>query len=169
MKNFFFIIACSLVCNIALANSTVKLGISEDDLLKIINANKVSEMQGHQHGYSDFTEANPVVYIDTSSPDKKLEYYFYEGKLYKIYTIYLDQSDTLQLYKTKFSELSTRMGKPKNQYNSEYFSMIIQHNVWEKGNEELDLRYGAGYVYEVLVDKPAQLKKNKQLEWVNAI
>ncbi len=169
MKPFALMVTCAFICNLALANPTVKLGMSEEQLLKIVDAKKVSGMDGHQHGYSDFTEVNPVVYVDTSSSARKLEYYFHEGKLYKIYTIYRDQSDVSNLYQKKFNELAARLGEPKRQYTSEYFSMPIQHNVWDMGNEELDLRFGAGYVYEVLVNKPAALEKKKQLEMEYAI
>lgn len=169
MKILMLLLSACLMGGVALAEGEIQLGMTEKALLAQVDARKVSEIQGHQHGYSDFLEPNPVVYIAYPAPDKKLEYYFHQGKLYKVFKIYLDQSDSRQLYRDKQAEIEAMMGAPKRQYTSTYFSLPIRHTVWVTGDEELDLRFGAGFVYEVLTDMPAAREKRRQLQWEDAI
>jgi len=144
------------------SNSSVVWEMSERALTNVTNAEMVASGNGHGHGYSDFTEVNAVVYVDESNKNKKLEYYFHDGKLYKTYTIYMNQMNPESYFDQKTLELEEIFGKTKKQYIDELFSMPIQHRVWENGNETLDLRFGAGYVYEVRTFN--KLVKEKQIE-----
>ncbi len=143
--------------------------MSESDLQKNVKIEKVSGNASHGHEFSDFTEVNPAVYADTSSKSKKTEFYFHEGKLYKTYTIYLTQDKVSALYQQKLNEHQKKLGKPKETYTDKVFSMPIKHTVWETKNETLDLRYGAGYVYEVRTNILLAEEKQKKIDLKHAI
>ena len=143
--------------------------ITEEDLSKQFTVEKVSDGTSHGHGYSDFSEINPVVYVDNSTSEKKMEFYFYEKKLYKIYTIHKSKENESAFYKTKIIELQTVLGEPKEIYTDELFDMPIVHHIWETDTEKLDLRYGAGYVYEVRTNKSSADQKQLAIDRKHAI
>ena len=159
MNTLTLLIASAVFAIQPLGNSNIKWGLSEEALKKSYSVNKVSDGSDHGHGYSDFTEVNPIVYVDSSSSDKKIEFYFHNGKLYKTYTIYLEQNNVESFYQQKTKALEDDLGVATRTYSDELFSMPIQHNVWEFENENLDLRFGAGYVYEVRTYKPVANEK----------
>lgn len=143
--------------------------MSEQALQNSVKVEMAASGDGHGHGYSDFMEVNPVVYIDDSATDKKIEYYFHNNKLYKTFVIYLNQENPEAYYQQKTIELEKSFGEVKNQYTDELFSMPIQHRVWENDFETLDLRFGAGYVYEVRTFKKLAKEKHLEFELKHAI
>ena len=151
------------------SGSEISFGISESELLAKTQAIKVSGEGSRGHGYTEFGEENPVVYVDSSTKDKKVEYYFHSGKLYKVMTIYRDRVNDESYYLEKSKELEKRFGQPARKYSEQLFSLIVLHQVWENEHEELDLRFGAGYVHEVITDKSLLNDKRKQDLYKRAI
>jgi len=152
-----------------ISNEDIGWEITENKLIKQFDVEKVSDGTGHGHGYSDFSEVNPVVYVDNSSSDKKIEFYFHNKKLYKIYTIFRSRENEISFYEEKIGEFKKTLGNPKEQYTDELFSMPIQHHIWETEEEKLDLRYGAGYVYEVRINKKSAEEKQLNIDLKHAI
>jgi len=163
------LIANILLAGHPIANGDIDWDITEQALQEKIKEKKIDTTLGHGHSYSDFNEINPTVYIDDSFPDKKFEFYFHKGKLYKIYTIYRNQDDIQAFYQQKIEGLKNKLGQPNNTYTDELFSMSIQHHVWETKEEQLDLRLGGGYVYEVRIEKSIAQDKQTQIELKHAI
>ncbi len=169
MNTIALVIASSIFTTLPLGNNSIEWGLSEKALKQSYSVKKVSDGSDQGHGYSDFTEVNPIVYVDNSSPDKKIEFYFHKDKLYKTYTIYLDQNNIESFYQQKIKSFNSDLGAPTKMYSDELFSMSIQHNVWEFENEQLDLRFGAGYVYEVRTYKPVANEKQIEIELKHSI
>ena len=157
------------IATLPLGNNSLDWGASEKTLKKSYNVVRAGNGSGRGHGFTDFNEINPVVYIDKSSPDKKLEFYFHEGKLYKTYTIHLDQKNAETLYEEKLAERKQKLGKPSKQYIDQLFSLNVLHNVWDFEQEQYELRFGAGYVFEVRSFKPAAKEKRIEYEMQHAI
>lgn len=151
------------------SGSEVGFGMSESELLAKTQAVKVGGEGSRGHGYTEFGEENPVVYVDSSEKDKKVEYYFHNGKLYKVMTIYRDRVNDENYYIEKSKELEGKFGQPDRKFSEQLFSLIVLHQVWENENEELDLRFGAGYVHEVITDKSLRKDKEKQDLYKHAI
>ena len=139
-------------------DESISLGMTESELLEITNAVKVDIDAGRGHGYTEFSEENPVVYIDNAQHEKK-EYYFHGGQLYKVMTIFRDRVNDASYYQEKLSELEQRFGEPSRKFSDHVFSLVVLHAVWENEHEELDLRFGAGYVHAVITNKA--LRKDK--------
>lgn len=150
-------------------NEDIGWETTEYTLKKHFNVERAGDGSEHGHGYSDFTEINPIVYVDSSYQDKKIEYYFHNNKLYKIYTIYRSKTNEISFYNEKIAEFKKALGNPKENYTDELYSMPIQHYIWETENEKLDLRYGAGYVYEVRTNKKSAEEKQLKIDLKHAI
>ena len=103
-------------------------GMSIEELTSQFEVQKATPDSGF--GYADHMEVDPDVYIRVTKDNRKIEYYFYKGRLYKIYIVYDRARSTETFYKS---------------------------------TSTLDLRSGAGYVYEVMIDKAAERDKAKQL------
>lgn len=159
----------TLVATLPLGGGEMQWGISEQELQAQLTVQKVDTQQGSGHGYTDFSEVDPVVYIDRSQANKKVEFYFYKGKLYKTLTIDLSRNNDHAAYQAKITDLSQQLGEPTKKYNSQLFSMTVLHHVWTIGKTEYDVRYGAGYIYEVRTFTPAATEKRKAMENVYAI
>lgn len=157
-----FLIASLNLSAFALGDAPVQLGISEAELLDKTQAVKVDEQSHGGHGYTDFAEENPLVYVDNSLKERKVEYYFHLGRLYKVMTIYRDRVNDEAYYQEQLAALQQRFGEPSRRFTSQVFSLQVFHHVWEDEREELDLRFGAGYVYKVIVDKAMQRDKRQQ-------
>lgn len=155
--------------NLPIGDGSVDWGSTVVEIKQKIKVEKVSGEAGHGHGFSDFTESDPLVYVNNASPEKKVEYYFYNEKLYKVYSIYRTQNDVDAFYKAKIEELTAKLGEPTKSFTDELFSMPIQHHVWESDVESLDLRLGAGYVYEVRTEKNMALDKSRKSDLKHAI
>jgi len=150
-------------------NTDFNWDITEEALNSHFSVEKVSDGTGHGHGFSDFSEINPIVYVDNSSSDKKMEFYFHNNKLYKIYTIYKSQENVSAFYESKVGELQKALGEPKEVFTDELYAMPIVHHIWETSDEKLDLRYGAGYVYEVRTNKSSAKQKQLSIDLKHAI
>jgi len=146
----------------------INLGMTESELVEATSAVKVGSAGARSHSYTEFSEENPVVYIDRTS-EKKKEYYFHDGKLYKVMTIYRNRVNDQSYYLEKINTLTKQFGEPSRKYTDQVVTLVVLHSVWENEQEELDLRFGAGYVYEVVTHKSMRKEKTKQDLHLNAI
>jgi len=71
MNTIALLIASSIFATLPLGNNSIEWGLSEKALTQSYSVEKVIDGSGQGHGHSDFTEVNPIVYVDSSSPDKK--------------------------------------------------------------------------------------------------
>lgn len=162
------VLMSSLLASGLFANSEITWGISESELNEKLRVEQTAN-NGHGHGYSDFSEVNPVVYINETKDGIKHEFYFFKNKLYKTYTIYRDQSAVQKLYQARLQHYKKNVGEPSKVYEDQLFSLPIQHTVWENESEKLDVRLGAGFVYEVREYKPIAAEKQNHIDMQHAI
>ena len=155
--------------NYSFGGTDISFGMTEAELVDNTQAVKVADENTRGHGYTEFNEENPVVYIDSSSQNKKIEYYFHNDHLYKVMTIYRDRVHDENYYLEKTQELEGRFGQASQKYSKKLFSLIVLHQIWENEDLELDLRFGAGYVHEVITDKSLRNDKRKQDLYKQAI
>ena len=135
-------------------------GMSVEQLNEMVTVQPASSVG--QYSFADHMEVNPDVYLRKKNNGNRIEYYFYNGKLYKIFVVYSRQNSNLNQYKKRVAELIKQNGPPQNNYEEVYFGIAVQHTLWEDKDNVFDLRYGAGFVYEVKVNK--SLAKSKSLE-----
>ena len=95
--------------------------------------------------------------------NRKIEYYFYKGRLYKIYIVYDRARSTETFYKSLIDKAQKEYGPAHSHFQENVFGILVLHVKWDDGTSTLDLRSGAGYVYEVMIDKAAERDKAKQL------
>lgn len=112
-----------------------------------------------EFGYADHLEADPDVYYRMTSQHERIEYYFYEGRLYKVFVIYDRILFHTRFYEDLVEEMKKRFGPPLNVYQEDFFGLMIQHARWEDAAAVLDLRKGAGFIYQVRIDRAADQKK----------
>jgi hypothetical protein len=108
-------------------------------------------------------EIDPDVYVRRTQDNKKIEYYFYHGRLYKIYIVYDREKSTDVFYKELINKAHKEYGPAQSHYQENVFGIMVLHVMWDDGSSTLDLRSGAGYVYEVLIDKAAEREKANQI------
>ncbi len=162
----FILLITSNFATLPIGEDDLQWGASEQTLIDQYNVTKVDPKNPQGNHFTEFLEIDPVVYIDRSSPGKKIEFYFYQGKLYKTFVIHLDQTNTQARYEEKIKALTESLGAPSKQTQSIIYSIPVFHTIWEFENEQYDLRFGAGYIYEVRTHKPsAEEKKNVQGNW----
>jgi hypothetical protein len=113
-------------------------------------------------------EKNPDVYV-TKNDKQRIEYYFFKQKLYKVFIIYPRNSNNEGLYRQLITENIAKYGKPTNQYQEKVFGLAVLHTVWTDGKSDLDIRSGAGYIYQVRSDKKAAAAKRLLQQFRHAI
>lgn len=166
MITAFILLLASTFATLPLGEGELQWGASEQTLLEHYDAVKVDPSNPQGNHFTEFMEIDPTVYIDRSTSGKKTEFYFYKGKLYKTFVIHLDQTNAPNRYKEKVKELTKSLGAPSQQRQSIVFNIPVYHTIWEFGDEQFDLRFGAGYIYEVRTHKPtAEEKKLVQDNW----
>lgn len=135
-------------------------GMSVSELEKIAELHKASA--GSEYQYADHMETNPDVYVSIL-PDKRVEYYFFQQKLYKIYLVYNKSFDTGTdsdaFYQALVQQHTDQYGKAHNTFQETVYGIKVQHNAWMNDDSVLDLRSGAGYVYQVRLDRKAAAAK----------
>lgn len=134
-------------------------GISVDDLKKQVEVDRV-EMTD-EYGYAEHLEEDPEVYARITPKHERIEYYFYQGRLYKVFVIYDRIFFHTRFYEDLIEEMKKSFGPPLKTYQEEFFGLNIQHTRWEDDSAVLDLRKGAGFIYQVRIDKAADQKKTK--------
>ncbi len=132
-------------------------GITAQQLLQTIDANKIKSGDGF--GYAEHLEKNPEVYVRVTEHHERIEYYFFEKRLYKIFIVYDRTLNKTGLYDQLVDSTQNLYGPPSKKYKEPFFDLTIEHTLWEDGKSELDLRKGAGFIYQVRVNKSAAKKK----------
>jgi len=132
-------------------------GLTVEELTSQVDVHKA--VPGSEYGYADHTEIDPNVYVLVTKDNTRIEYYFYKGLLYKIYVVYDRAKSSAEFYQQRITETRKKYGAPQSHYQEKVYGLLIFHVKWGDGNSSLDLRSGAGYIYEVYVDKLAERKK----------
>lgn len=155
----FSALAALLLTAAALPNGldTFRWGISVDELLKQAPAQKVE--LGHGFGYSEHTEVNPDVYAQASDGKRHREFYFFRGKLYKIFTVYHRNLTQPEFYAALLADLKKKHGEPARSYEDQVMGMPVRHVEWKDEHNTIDLRMGAGFIFEVRFDNAAAAEK----------
>lgn len=135
-------------------------GMSVTELGKITELHKATP--GSEYQYAEHMETNPDVYV-TILPDRRIEYYFFRQKLYKIFIVYNKSfakgtaSDTV--YNNLIQQHTELYGKPDETFQETVFGMNVLHNAWINDDSVLDIRSGAGFIYQMRLDRKAAAKK----------
>jgi len=129
-------------------------GITTSQLKQIAPVVKVKS--GANYHFAEHMEIDPDVYVlEDTKQNKKIEYYFYKGRLYKIFVVYDRKQQSISLYKQIKENLVSDFGKYKRNFKQKVFGLVVTYTQWEDEKTLLDLREGAGFVYQVRVDKAA--------------
>lgn len=137
-------------------------GMTADDLKSKMKATQVDLSDAF--GYADHLEEDPDVYIALTADHERLELYLFEGRLYKIYVVYDRVMTHTRLYEQLVERFTKEHGPPTRSYQDDYFGLPIQHTVWEDDRTTLDIRKGAGFVFQVRVDRATAEKKAKAVQ-----
>jgi len=133
-------------------------GIGVSQLQALTPAIKADPSKGYT--FAEHMEINPDVYVTPSATGPRVEYYFHAAKLYKVFVVYKRGQTDDGFYQKLIADLRKKHGEPRRSYLQTYFGFQVQHNLWEDADSILDLRMGAGFIYEVRVSK--QLVQQKQ-------
>lgn len=125
--------------------------------------------KGHGYGFAEHMEIDPEVYVSPQADGGRVEYYFFQGKLYKVFVIYSKAKATADKYKQLAADFREKYGKPAQHYGETYFGFQVQHTLWEDPHTVLDLRSGAGFVYEVWLGKDLAQQKKKRKDLKDAV
>lgn len=136
-------------------------GMSVEELTSQYEVHKAAP--GSEYSYADHTETDPNVYVRITRDKTRIEYYFFEGLLYKIYVIYDRQKSSADFYQDLIVKTRKEYGPAQSHYQERVFGLLVFHVKWDDGKSTLDLRSGAGYIYEVYIDKVAERKKASQI------
>lgn len=132
-------------------------GLTVEELTSQVDVHKAGS--GSEYSYADHTELDPEVYVRVTEENTRIEYYFYNGLLYKIYVVYDRSKSSAEFYQQRIEETRKKYGPAQSHYQEKIYGLLIFHVKWDDGSSTLDLRSGAGYIYEVYVDKKAERKK----------
>ena len=157
------VLSVSLQVAVTLPNGYqgVAWGTTIEELTSQFDVHKA--MPGSEYGYADHTEVDPQVYVRVTDENTRIEYYFFEGRLYKIYVVYDRARSSTEFYQKLIGDAQERYGPAQSHYQENVFGILVLHVKWEDGTSSMDLRSGAGYIYEVLVDIATERKKANQL------
>lgn len=137
-------------------------GMNAAQLQTAASAKKAELTDGF--GYADHLEDDPDVYVGMTPQHERIEYYLFEDQLYKIYIVYDRVLTHAGLYERLVEDLRKQFGPAQRSYQDELFGLPIQHTVWEDDHSVLDLRQGAGFVYQVRTHKATSEKKQRTLQ-----
>ena len=132
-------------------------GMTVEELQQVASIEKVHTGDGF--GYAEHMEEDPDVYIRMTPDHNRIEYYFFEGRLYKTFIIYDKLLYHSGFYQRLVDEIKEKYGLPHQSYEEKIFGLTIQHNLWKGESSELDLRKGAGFVYQVRINKAVVREK----------
>jgi len=155
-----FILSAATAATIPPGHDRAGWGISAQQLKNIVVVEKI--LPGTNYHFAEHMEIDPDVYVQLEKEkNRKIEYYFYNKKLYKIFIVYDPKfvSDTDALYTQLKQRLVSHFGKANNVFTRKIFGLSVTHSQWEDSDTLLDLREGAGFVYQVRIDKIAQKLK----------
>jgi len=142
-------------------------GMTVDELRSLTSVQRAGH--GRKFGYADHAEIDPDVYVHVTQDKTRIEYYFFKGRLYKVFLVYDRSVTSPEFYQELVQEHEGRYGPFQAQYPEEFFGYVVQHTRWENAESVLDLRMGAGFVYQVRIDKKAAEAKALQQDMKKAI
>lgn len=119
--------------------------------------------RGDGFGYAEHLEEEPEVYIRQNAQHERVEYYFSEGRLYKIFIVYDRVLFHTPFYKDIVERTTVEFGPPGRIFQEDFFGLSIQHTQWEDAASILDLRKGAGFIYQVRIHKQGAEEKARRL------
>ena len=154
-----FVFMAGLIAVTGLPNGYEKAiwGMTVEELQQVASVEQVEVGDGLN--YAEHQEEDPEVYIRLTDQHERIEYYFFEGRLYKIFIVYDRILYHTHFYDRLIEEVKGHHGPPQKIYHEELFGLPIQHTLWEDQVSILDLRKGAGFVYQVRIQKAAAQKK----------
>jgi hypothetical protein len=155
------IVPCFAVAGAALPHGYDRAdwGITVAELQKQVEIERAGMTD--EFGYAEHLEEDPDVYFRMTSNHERVEYYFYEARLYKVFIIYDRIYFHTRFYEDLVEEMKKSFGEPHEVYQEDFFGLPIQHTRWEDADSILDLRKGAGFIYQVRIDKAANQNKAK--------
>ncbi len=137
---------------------TLRWGMTAEQLAKLAPVQKADKTHGY--GYAEHMEADPDVYVQPTEGHRHREFYFYRGKLYKVFTVYDRVLTNPENYSKLVDDLKKQFGEPARRYEDANFGIKVLHTEWSTETSTLDLRMGAGFIYEVRFEnRVAQEKK----------
>ena len=128
-----------------------------DQLRGKVEVEKVNTTEGFN--YAEHLEENPEVYARMTNQHERIEYYFFDGRLYKIFIIYDRMLYHTGLYDRLVSDTQKQYGTPEKVFDESLLDLLIHHTLWEDESSSLDIRQGAGFIYQVRTDKAMAEKK----------
>jgi hypothetical protein len=137
-------------------------GMTSEDLRQIASVQKIEP--GDTFNYAEHLEEDPDVYIRNNDQHERIEYYFFEGQLYKIFIVYDRILYHSRFYDRLIEKAKEDYGHSQEVYQEELFGLRIQHTLWEDAVSILDLRKGAGFIYQVRIHKDAAQRKDHSLQ-----
>ena len=138
-----------------------------EELQGLVSVEKI--IPGEGFNYAEHGEEDPDVYARMTDKHERIEYYFYKGRLYKIFIIYDRILSHTPLYEKLVEDVTREFGQPDRTYQEEFFGLRIDHSLWEDNISILDLRKGAGFIFQVRMDKETSKKKERALNKRKAI
>lgn len=145
----------------------LRWGLTADQLQKTVPVQKVEG--GHGYGYAEHTEVSPEVYVQKSDGQKRREFYFFRGKLYKIFSVYDRTLTSLENYQKLLDGFRKEHGAPTRTFEENVMGIRVIHNEWSDDENTLDLRLGAGFIYEVRTDNAAAREKQAMQQLKHSI
>ena len=155
----FLLLSIALQIPVALPNGYegFNWGMTVEQLTSQLPVKKAT--QGSEFGYADHMEQDPQVFVRTTQDNTRIEYYFFEDKLYKIFVVYDRAKSSNDFYKSLIKKTQKEHGNASSYYQENVMGIVVLHAIWDDGTSTLDLRSGAGYIYEVMINKAAERKK----------
>lgn len=114
-------------------------------------------------GYAEHGEEDPEVYTRTGPHGERVEYYFFKEELYKIFVVYDRILFHTRFYEELAEEIGRDFGPPQKTFEEKFFGLDIFYTRWEDDASILDLRKGAGFIYQVRIDKGRDSDKKRVL------
>ena len=135
-------------------------GMNVDELKKI-SGDLVQADNRHKFYFGEHFETEPDVYYKEKGKEERIEYYFYKGKLYKVFIIYDRELYETSFYEDLVKKTKDSYGAPKDVFEEKTFGLRISHALWDDGETTLDIRKGAGFIFQVLAEKSVVSEKEK--------
>ena len=110
------VLAATMQVGITLPNGYegISWGTTIEELTSQFEVHKATP--GSEYSYADHTEVNPEVYVRVTEDNIKIEYYFFEGKLYKIYIVYDRAKSSAAFYQEIINKAQKRYGPAQSHY-----------------------------------------------------
>lgn len=135
-------------------------GMSVDELKKIVN-DLVQADNKKKFYFGEHFETEPDVYYKEKGKEERVEYYLYKERLYKIFIIYDRELYDTPFYEGLINKMKEVNGPPKEVFVEKSFGLKISHALWDDGETTIDIRKGAGFIFQVITDKSIAEKKEK--------